>query len=142
MRGHSKDHRPREPQVKIGLVTTRSGQVVDMQIEPGNTSDQRMSVPLLEAARARLPDSRVAAVMDSGMGGNPNLMAIDAMKPSLDRVSAVPLRLSKTAENLLLAKPGRWRKHPYKDGFTVRSVQPVFDTCGPPRHVEMPLRRT
>ncbi len=123
MRGHSKDRRPRAPQVKVGLVTTRSGQVVHMETEAGNTHDQRVSVPLREAARARLAGHRLAAVMDSGMGGNPNLKAIDAMEPPLDRVSAVPLRHSKTAEELLLAKPGRWRKHPYKEGFKVRSVQ-------------------
>lgn len=123
MRGHSKDHRPRQPQVKIGLVTTRSGQVVDMQTEAGHTHDQRLSVSLLQAARARLPDHRLAAVMDSGMGGNSNLKAIDAMQPPLDRVSAVPLRRSKTAETMLLAKPGRWRKHPYKEGYKVRWVQ-------------------
>lgn len=51
------------------------------------------------------------------------MKAIDAVEPPLDRVSAVPLRQSKTAEKLLLAKPGRWRKHPYKEGDKVRSVQ-------------------
>ena len=122
MRGHSKDHRPREPQVKLGLVTTHRGQVVDLQTHAGNVSDQKLTMGLLKAARARMEGHRLVAVMDSGMGGNPNLKAIDALDPGVDRVSAVPFRNSKVAEAHLLSKPGRWAKHPYRDGFTVRTV--------------------
>jgi hypothetical protein len=122
MRGHSKDHRPREPQVKLGLVTTPEGRPVDLQLEPGNLSDQRMTLQLLETAGARMSGRRLVAVMDSGMGGNPNLMAIDRLEPSIDRVSAVPFRKSKVAEAHLLSRPGRWRAHPYRNDFTFRDA--------------------
>lgn len=56
------------------------------------------------------------------MGGSPNLARIDALEEPLDRVSAVPLRSSKFADEHLLSKAGRWAKHPFKEGFTVRSV--------------------
>lgn len=122
MRGHSKDHRPREPQVKLGLVRTQHGRVVDLQTHAGNVSDQKLTLGLLEAAQSRMEGHRLVAVMDSGMGGNPNLKAIDQLEPRVDRVSAVPFRNSKAAEKHLLMKAGRWRRHPYRDGFVVRDV--------------------
>lgn len=121
MRGHSKDKRPREPQIKIGLVSTPNAEVVDIQTWAGNTNDQVMTMGLLKAARSRIPDGRLVAVMDSGMGGLPNIKAIDALEPGVDRVSAVPLRKSAFAEKMLLARPGRWAEHPYKAGFTIRT---------------------
>src|SRR5690606_28414407 len=53
MRGHSKDRRPREPQIKIGLVATSTGQIVDLQLTAGNENDQRMTLDLLRAAQSR-----------------------------------------------------------------------------------------
>ncbi len=122
MRGHSKDRRPREPQIKIGLVTTARGQMADLQLTAGNESDQRMTLELLRAAQRRLEGHRLVAVMDSGMGGGPNLKAIDELEPKVHRVSAVPLRQSKAAEQHLLSRPGRWAKHPYREGFVIREV--------------------
>lgn len=122
MRGHSKDRRPREPQIKIGLVATSTGQIVDLQLTAGNENDQRMTLDLLRAAQSRFQGHRLVAVMDSGMGGGPNLKAIDELEPKVHRVSAVPLRQSKIAEEHLLSKPGRWAKHPYRDDFVVREV--------------------
>jgi len=122
MRGHSKDHRPREPQVKLGLLRTHDGRPVDMQVCAGHVHDQQLTLDLIRAARARMRDQRLIVVMDSGMGGNPNLKAIDGLDGEIHRVSAVPLRRSKVAEQALLAHPGRWRKHPYKDGFVYRDA--------------------
>jgi hypothetical protein len=120
-RGHSKDRRPREPQVKIGLATTARGALVHVDVEAGNVSDQRMTKSLVDRARSVFSGRTLAVVMDSGMGGSPNLAAIDAMEPPVHRVSAVPLRNSKFAETEVLAKAGRWGKHPYKEGFTYRA---------------------
>lgn len=121
LRGHSKDHRPDRPQVVIGLTCTASGRVVHHEVLPGNTSDQRATVALADAARAKLPQSRVVVVCDSGMGGSPNLDALDDR--GLDRVTGVPLRVSKVAEQAVLARPGRWRHHPTKAHVTWRLVE-------------------
>lgn len=122
MRGHSKDHRPREPQVKLGLLRTHDGRPVDLQVCAGHVHDQQLTLDLIRAARARMHEQRILVVMDSGMGGNPNLKAIDGLDGEIHRVSAVPLRRSKVAERALLARAGRWRKHPYKEGFVYRDT--------------------
>lgn len=127
MRGHSKDKRPREPQVKVGLVATVDRRLVHVQTVAGNESDQKQTQRLAAAARAALPEHTLAIVMDSGMGGNANLKALDAMQPPMHRVSGVPLRNSAFAEEKLLAKPGRWPRHPYREGFTYRAVRVEAD---------------
>lgn len=127
MRGHSKDKRPREPQTKVGIITTSDRRLVHVEIVAGNESDQRQTTQLVEAARSALPGVALGVVMDSGMGGNANLKALDAMEPPPHRVSGVPLRNSRFAEEMLLSKKGRWSQHPYKDGFTVRAVKVSAD---------------
>ena len=106
----------------VSSAQTLRTRVVDLQICAGNTSDQRMTVDLVKAARSRLPGLALVAVMDSGMGGAPNLKAIDEQEGNVHRVSPVPLRNSKFAEEQLLAKAGRWGQHPYREGFKVRDI--------------------
>lgn len=135
MRGHSKDKRPREPQVKVAILTTTDRRLVHVQTVAGNESDQKQTLRVAGAARDALPEHAVALVMDSGMGGNANLKALDAMDPPMHRVSGVPLRNSRFAEELLLSKAGRWARHPYKEGFTYRAER-VEATASPSGRAE------
>ena len=60
-------------------------------------------------------------VGDSGMMGGPNLAALDAVEPPIDRIAAVPFRSLKKAEEVL-SRAGRWRAHPTKPHMTLRVV--------------------
>lgn len=122
MRGHSKDHRPSKPQVVLGLVAGRGGRVLRHKVYEGNRQDQKIAADLLAEARTLAPKGRVAIVTDSGMGGEPNLARIDALQPRVDRITAVPLRTLKKAEEVL-SRPGRWQKHPTKPHVTIRAVR-------------------
>ena len=122
MRGHSKDHRPNQPQVVIGLIAGKGGRVLRHKVYPGNRQDQRVAADLLQDARELAPRGRVAIVTDSGMGGEPNLARIDELQPPVDRITAVPLRTLKKAEEVL-SRPGRWRQHPTKPHLTLRVVE-------------------
>lgn len=122
MRGHSKDHRPDRPQVVIGVVAGAGGRLLGHRVYPGNRQDQRITMDLLADARKLAPGGRPVAVMDSGMSGEPNLARIDAMEPRVDRISAVPLRSLKKAEEVL-SRAGRWAKHPTKAHVTLRVVE-------------------
>jgi len=122
MRGHSKDHRPDKPQVVIGLIAGAGGRVLRHRVYPGNRQDQTITLDLLGDVRQIAPRGRPVVVGDSGMGGEPNLRAIDAMEPRVDRITAVPLRSLKKAE-AVLSRPGRWRAHPSKPYLTIRVVE-------------------
>lgn len=122
MRGHSKDRRPDKPQVVIGLITGPTGRVLRHRVYPGNRQDQRVTLDLLGDVRALAPRGRPVVVGDSGMSGTPNLRALDAMEPPVDRISAVPLRSLKKAEEVL-SRAGRWKQHPTKVHVKVRVVE-------------------
>lgn len=116
-RGKSKDHRADKPQVVIGMACDGFGRPLHHEVFPGNTSDHRVTVRLAAAASAAAPGSRVVVGCDAGMGSASNLVAVDEL--GLDRVSGVPVRVLKLAEEFL-SRAGRWRKHPDKPHFMVR----------------------
>ena len=122
MRGHSKDRRPDKPQVVIGLITGPTGRVLRHRVYPGNRQDQRVTLDLLGDVRELAPRGRPVVVGDSGMGGTPNLRALDAMEPRVDRITAVPLRSLRKAEEVL-SRAGRWKQHPTKVHVKYRVVE-------------------
>lgn len=126
MRGHSKDKRPDLPQVVIGLMSTVDGRPIRHRVFPGNRNDQTITQMLvddsLEIGEGLIP----VVACDSGMGGEPNLVAIDALPRRPHRISAVPLRIHHKAEEIL-ARAGRWRRHPTKADFELRVVQVSAD---------------
>jgi hypothetical protein len=122
MRGHSKDHRPEKAQVVLGIVTGAGGRILRHKVYPGNKQDQTVTLDLLADVRRLAPQkARVVVVGDSGMMGGPNLAALDAIEPPVDRIGAVPFRSLKRAEEIL-SRPGRWRAHPTKPHLTLRVV--------------------
>jgi len=67
--GHSKDHRPDLPQVKIKLTTLDPlGLPLVTQVVPGNSSDDPLYVPAIRQAQACLAERGVTHVGDSKMG--------------------------------------------------------------------------
>lgn len=122
MRGKSKDHRPDQPQVVIGLLAGAGGRLLRHSVHPGNRNDQLVARDLLDDLHVLAPGGRPVVVLDSGTSGGPNLARFDAMEPPVDRVSAVPLRSHKHAE-AVLERPGRWRQHPTQEHMRMRVVQ-------------------
>lgn len=67
--GHSKDHRPDLPQVKIKLTTLDPlGLPIVTQIVPGHHSDDPLYVPAIRQAQACLPTRGLTHIGDSKMG--------------------------------------------------------------------------
>ena len=120
MRGFSKDKRPDRPQVVIGMVGTTGGRLLTAKVYAGNRNDQTITTDLLAQVRAS-SDARAVVVMDAGLGGGPNLKAIDALPGGPDRISGVPLRSVQLAEEVFAGADG-WCKHPWKPDFTFRVV--------------------
>ena len=67
--GHSKDHRPDLPQVKIKLTTLDPlGLPIVTQVVPGHSSDDPLYVPAIRQAQACLPERGLTHIGDSKMG--------------------------------------------------------------------------
>jgi hypothetical protein len=66
-RGHSKDRRPDHNQMIVGLVLDSEGYPVCCEMWPGNTTDVKALVPIVDRMRERFHVGRVCIVADRGM---------------------------------------------------------------------------
>ena len=67
--GHSKDHRPDQPQVKVMLATLDPlGLPLAVDVLPGQRSDDRLYLPIISRVRASLARSGLLYVGDSKLG--------------------------------------------------------------------------
>ena len=65
--GHSKDHRPDLKQMVVGVVIDSDGHPICCELWPGNTTDVRTLVPIVERLRRRFGIGEVCIVADRGM---------------------------------------------------------------------------
>ncbi|MGH9293246.1 MAG: IS1634 family transposase [Acidimicrobiales bacterium] len=65
--GHSRDGKRGRRQIEYGVVATREGLPVAIEVFPGNTADPKSFIEIVEATKARFGLSRVLFVGDRGM---------------------------------------------------------------------------
>jgi hypothetical protein len=66
-RGKSKDHRPDLKQMVVGAVLDGQGHPICCEMWPGNTTDVRTLIPVVDRLRARFAIGNVCVVADRGM---------------------------------------------------------------------------
>ena len=76
-RGYSKDHRPDLMQMIVGVVIDDDGHPVCSELWPGNTSDVRVLVPVIDRLRSRFAIGRVCVVADRGMISAATIAALE-----------------------------------------------------------------
>jgi hypothetical protein len=121
MQGHSKDERPRSPQVVIGFLANRDGLVLFHQVHAGNKDDGHIALDLVERFEELVSIEGATWVGDAGMGTGPTLDELDN-RDGLARVSAQSLR-KKFVRKHVVGKAGRYRKHPTKKDWSYRVVE-------------------
>lgn len=65
--GHSKDHRPDLRQMVVGVVIDQEGWPLCCELWPGNTTDVKTLIPVVERLQQRFGIQRVCIVADRGM---------------------------------------------------------------------------
>ena len=65
--GHSKDHRPDLKQMVIGVVIDNTGRPICCELWPGNTTDVKTLIPIVDRLRERFAIQRICIVADRGM---------------------------------------------------------------------------
>jgi hypothetical protein len=65
--GHSKDHRPDRRQMIVGAVLDAEGRPVCCEMWPGNTSDARTLIPIVDRLKGRFGIGSLCIVADRGM---------------------------------------------------------------------------
>ena len=105
--GHSKDHRPDRLQMVVGVVMDSGGNPVCSEMWPGNASDVKSLVPIVDRLQARFPVGEVCIVTDRGM------ISAEAVKQIQERkwqyILGVRMRSSKEAR-AVMGRAGRYHE--------------------------------
>ena len=105
-KGYSKDRRPDENQMIVGMVTDQDGKPISCPMWPGNTTDAKTIIPVASSLRKRFGAGDVVVVADRGMMGKENAQAIASL--GYPYILGVKMRLEKKAMADALSRAGRF----------------------------------
>ncbi len=109
--GHSKDHRPDRLQMVVGVVMDQAGNPVCSELWPGNASDVKSLVPIVERLQRRFPVGQVCIVADRGMISAETVKQIEQRQWKY--ILGVRMRSSKEAREEVVGRAGRYSEvHP------------------------------
>ena len=106
--GHSKDHRPDLKQMVVGMVLDNEGQPLCSEMWPGNTTDVKSLIPVVDRLRRRFNVHEVCVVADRGMISAPTIEKIKAC--GWRYILGVRMRRTKEANAVVLARAGRYEE--------------------------------
>jgi hypothetical protein len=106
-KGYSKDRRPDEAQMVVGVVMDGEGRPIACPMWPGNTTDAATIVPVATSLRERFGVSDICIVADRGMVGAQNAEKLTAL--GFPYILGVKMRLEKRAMAEVLSRAGRFR---------------------------------
>ncbi|MDA2926507.1 IS1634 family transposase, partial [Acidobacteria bacterium AH-259-G07] len=108
--GKSKDHRPDLPQMVIGVVLDSRGLPICAEMWPGNTTDVKTLIPVVDRLEKRFSIRRICIVADRGMISRDVLAELESEERRWDYILGVRLRNLKEARRDVLARAGRYRE--------------------------------
>jgi hypothetical protein len=107
-RGHSKDHRPDLKQMIVGVVLDDQGNPLCSEMWPGNVTDVKTLVPVVNRLKTRFPVGNVCIVADRGMISAPTKQEIQ--KRQWKYILGVRMRRCKEAKEIVLSRSGRYQE--------------------------------
>ena len=106
--GHSKDHRPDLKQMVVGVVLDNEGRPLCSQFWPGNMSDVKSLVPVVDRLREHFAVREVCIVADRGMISAATIEQIKAR--GWRYILGVRMRRSREANESVLGRAGRYEQ--------------------------------
>ena len=112
--GKSKDHRPDERHMVVGLVLDRNGQPICCEMWPGNTTDVKTLIPIVDRLQGRFSIGRVCVVADRGMISKGTMEALESSERRWLFILGARMRAQKEVRDDVLGRGGgRYREiHP------------------------------
>jgi Transposase DDE domain len=107
-RGHSKDHRPDLYQMVVGAVLDGEGRPVCCELWPGNTTDVKTLVPIVERLEARFGIRRICIVADRGMISHETLTELEKPERGWQYILGARMRAQTEVRDEVLARAGRY----------------------------------
>jgi Transposase DDE domain len=99
--GKSKDHRPDLRQVVVGIVLDTEGRPICSEAWPGNASDVKSLLPVVDRLRQRFAITRMCVVADRGMISDETMVELE--KRGIDYILGARERSDKEVREIVLA---------------------------------------
>lgn len=112
--GHNKDHRGDLKQMVVGVVLDGEGKPICCELWPGNVTDVKTLIPVIERLRSRFGISRVCIVADRGMISGDTIELLES--GDLGYILGVRMRNQKEVKEEVINDRGS-----FEEVFPVRS---------------------
>jgi transposase len=106
--GHSKDHRPDRKQMLVGMVLDNAGQPLCCELWPGNVTDVKTLIPIVDRLRRRFAIGRVCIVADRGMISEETIAALESDERGWQYILGVRMRRQREVSQAVLRRAGRY----------------------------------
>ena len=113
--GKNKDHRPDRKQIVVGAVLDSEGRPVCCELWPGNTSDAKTLIPIVDRLQARFHIQRICIVADRGMISKQTIQELQKVRRHTRFILGARLRAVKEIREQVLGD-GR----PYQEVYGPR----------------------
>jgi hypothetical protein len=108
-RGKSKDHRPDLKQMVVGVVIDSEGRPVCCELWPGNTTDVKTLIPIVDRLRRRFHVGRICIVADRGMVSKETIQELESENRGWKYILGARMRAQKEVRDEVLSRAGRYR---------------------------------
>ena len=123
-RGNSKDHRPDLPQMVVGVIIDDHGKPVCCEMWPGNTTDVKTLIPIVDRLRKRFGINRFCVVADRGMISADTMEKLEYPDRHIYYILGARLRKVNEIKRDVLSRPGRY-KEVYAEGKRSKDPAPL-----------------
>jgi hypothetical protein len=108
--GKSKDKRPDLKQMIVGVALDAEGWPLCCEMWPGNTTDVKTLLPVVERLKKRFGVRRMCVLADRGMISKETMAALDASEPQLEYILGARMRRQKEVSERVLRSRKRWQE--------------------------------
>ncbi len=122
-KGFSKDHRPDLNQMVVGAVIDDKGKPICCEMWPGNTTDVKTLIPVIDRVRKRFGISRFCIVADRGMISAGTIQELEA-RNNMPYILGTRMRRVKEIKFDVLSHGGRFREV-YPEGVSSKDPAPL-----------------
>jgi transposase len=123
-KGYSKDHRPDLNQMVVGAVIDDNGKPVCCEMWPGNTTDVKTLIPVIDRIRNRFHTGRFCIVADRGMISNKTLKELEDPQRNISYILGARMRKVNEIKHDVLSRQGRY-KEVFTEGKTSKDPAPL-----------------
>lgn len=106
--GHSKDHRPDLKQMIVGIALDSHGFPLCCEMWPGNTTDVKTLLPVVERMKRRFGVREICVLADRGMMSKQTIETLETADPPVRYILGARMRRQKEVGEQVLGRRGRW----------------------------------